>query len=33
MEFETGMTKETRATISGALSKLLADTYVLYVKT
>ncbi len=33
MEFETGITKETRATISGALSKLLADTYVLYVKT
>ena len=33
MEFETGMTKEERASISGALSKLLADTYVLYLKT
>ncbi|MDN3506552.1 MAG: DNA starvation/stationary phase protection protein [Simkaniaceae bacterium] len=33
MEFETGITKEERATISGALAKLLADTYVLYVKT
>ncbi|NGX38185.1 MAG: DNA protection during starvation protein [Chlamydiae bacterium] len=33
MELETGMTKEERASISGALSKLLADTYVLYLKT
>ena len=33
MEFETGITKEERATLSGALAKLLADTYVLYVKT
>jgi starvation-inducible DNA-binding protein len=33
MEFETGLKKEERATISGALGKLLADTYVLYVKT
>lgn len=33
MEFETGITKDERATLSGALSKLLADTYVLYLKT
>ncbi len=33
MEHQTGMTKEDRAIVSGALSKLLADTYVLYVKT
>jgi starvation-inducible DNA-binding protein len=33
MEFETGIKKDERATISGALAKLLADTYVLYVKT
>jgi len=33
MEFETGIKKEERVTISGALGKLLADTYVLYVKT
>lgn len=33
MELDTGMSQEERATISGALSKLLADTYVLYVKT
>jgi starvation-inducible DNA-binding protein len=30
---ETGMTNEERAAISGGLAKLLADTYVLYVKT
>jgi len=33
MELETGMDKETRAALSGALSKLLADTYLLYAKT
>lgn len=33
MEFDTGMTKEERASISGALSKLLADSYFLYLKT
>lgn len=33
MEFETGVDKSARAAISGLLSKLLADTYVLYVKT
>lgn len=33
MELETGMTKEERTVISGALSKLLADSYVLYTMT
>lgn len=33
MELATGMTKEERAAVSGALSKLLADTYLLYLKT
>lgn len=33
MELETGMNKEQRAAIAGALSKLLADTYLLYIKT
>ena len=33
MEFETGLSKDERVVISGALSKLLSDTYVLYVKT
>lgn len=33
MERETGMTKEERANVSGGLAKLLADTYVLYIKT
>ena len=33
MEFDTGMTSDQRALISGHLSKLLADTYILYLKT
>lgn len=33
MELETGMNKEDRAAVSGALAKLLADTYLLYLKT
>lgn len=33
MEFDTGMSRECRAAVAGALSKLLADTYVLYLKT
>lgn len=33
MELNTGMTHEGRAAISGGLSKLLADSYALYVKT
>lgn len=33
MAFETGMNEEQRALISGALNKVLADTYVLYLKT
>lgn len=33
MEFSTGMSNEDRIAMSGALSKVLADTYVLYVKT
>ena len=33
MELDTGMTKDGRASVSGALSKLLADTYLLYLKT
>ncbi len=33
MELSTGMTKDERAVVSGSLSKLLADTYVLYLKT
>jgi len=33
MEFETGMDKEARASVGGALAKLLADSYALYLKT
>jgi starvation-inducible DNA-binding protein len=33
MEINSGMGKEARAAVSGALSKLLADTYLLYLKT
>jgi len=33
MEFETGMSSESRAAVAGALSKLLADTYTVYLKT
>lgn len=33
MELKNGLTKEQRADLSGALSKVLADTYVLFVKT
>lgn len=33
MKFEIGLDEEARAKISGLLSKLLADTYALYVKT
>lgn len=33
MEREIGMSKEERANISGGLAKLLADMYVLYIKT
>lgn len=33
MELNTGMTKEDRAAMSAGLSKLLADTYILYIKT
>lgn len=33
MELETGMGKEDRAMLCGLLAKLLADTYVLYLKT
>ncbi len=33
MAFETGMNEEQRASVSGALSKVLADTYMLYLKT
>jgi len=33
MERDTGMTKEQRASVSGGLAKLLADMYVLYIKT
>lgn len=33
MAFETGMNEEQRASVSGALSKVLADTYLLYLKT
>lgn len=33
MEFDTGMTADARATISGALAKFLADTYLVYLKT
>lgn len=33
MGFQTGMNEEQRASVSGALSKILADTYLLYLKT
>lgn len=33
MEFNTGMNENQRASISGVLTKLLADTYLLYLKT
>ena len=33
MDINSGMTKKDRAAVGGALSKFLADTYVLYVKT
>ncbi|MCI0382451.1 MAG: DNA starvation/stationary phase protection protein [Chlamydiae bacterium] len=33
MELDTGMNEEQRAAISGALSKILADDYLLYLKT
>lgn len=33
MDLNNGLTKDARIIISGALSKVLADTYVLYVKT
>ncbi|NGX39019.1 MAG: DNA protection during starvation protein [Chlamydiae bacterium] len=33
MEINTGMSSEQRATVGGGLAKLLADTYVLYLKT
>lgn len=33
MAFETGMNEEQRASVSGALSKVLADTFILYLKT
>lgn len=33
MELNNGLTKEQRADLSGALSKVLADTYVLFLKT
>lgn len=33
MELKNGLTKDQRSDISGALSKILADTYVLFVKT
>ena len=33
MELNTGMTKEQRSSVSGALSKFLADTYLVYLKT
>lgn len=33
MEREIGLSKEERASVSGGLSKLLADMYVLYIKT
>ncbi len=33
MELHTGMNENQRASVSGALSKVLADTYLLYLKT
>nr|NGX45706.1 DNA protection during starvation protein [Chlamydiota bacterium] len=33
MEIETGMDKDQRGVMAGGLSKLLADTYLLYLKT
>jgi starvation-inducible DNA-binding protein len=33
MDLGTGMNKDDRVAISGGLSKLLADTYILYLKT
>lgn len=33
MAFDTGMDEEQRAAVSGALNKVLADTFVLYLKT
>lgn len=33
MEFDTGMTENQRAVMSGTLGKVLADTYILYLKT
>lgn len=33
MELKNGLTKEKRADLSGALSKVLADTYLLFLKT
>lgn len=33
MEHNTGMNQDERASISGALNKLLADIYILYIKT
>jgi len=33
MELDTGMNKDQRGVVAGGLSKLLADTYILYLKT
>jgi starvation-inducible DNA-binding protein len=33
MVFHTGMNEQERASVSGALAKVLADTYLLYLKT
>lgn len=33
MELNTGMNENQRASVSGSLNKILADTYLLYVKT
>lgn len=33
MELNTGMNENQRASVSGALAKVLADTYLLYIKT